>query len=227
MNPIDVALPQLKSIPFFAGLPEAQLARLAQASCERSYQKDKFVFLKGDRPTGLYAILGGTVKMACQSPQGGEKIIDLLGPGQVFGEAALLLDCPYPYLTATMTKARLLHVDGAVLRGQVHASPELSRRMMARLSHGICTVMRDLEDYRAHTPRERVIRFLLDQRKHPETPHNSIPIPAPKYVFASLLGMTPESLSRNMRDLADAGLIEVGKRRIRVLDRQQLSGYLN
>jgi CRP-like cAMP-binding protein len=86
--------------------------------------------------------------------------------------------------------------------------------------------MRDLEDYRAHTPRERVIRFLLDQRSHTEPPHHSIAIPAPKHVFASLLGMTPESLSRSMRDLVEAGLIEVGKRRIQVLDRQRLAYFL-
>lgn len=227
MSPTDATLPQLKRIPFFAGLPDAQLIQLAQASCERSYRKDKVVFLKGDQPTGLYAILGGTIKMACQSPQGNEKVIDLLGPGQVFGEAALLLDCPYPYLTAAMTDARLLHVEGAVLRKLVHASPDLARRMMSCLSQGIFTVMRDLEDYRAHTPRERVIRFLLDQRSHAEPPHHAIAIPAPKHVFASLLGMTPESLSRSMRDLSEAGLIEVGKRRIHVLDRQRLTRYLN
>jgi CRP-like cAMP-binding protein len=227
MNPTDATLQRLKRIPFFAGLPETQLIQLAHASCERNYKKDKVVFLKGDRPTGLYAILDGTIKMACQSPRGGEKVIDLLGSGQVFGEAALLLDCPYPYLTAAMTDARLLHVDGTALRKLVHASPDLSRRMLACLSQGIFTVMRDLEDYRAHTPRERVIRFLLDQRSHAEPPRHSISIPAPKHVFASLLGMTPESLSRSMRDLAEAGLIEVGKRRIHVLDRQRLTRYLN
>jgi CRP-like cAMP-binding protein len=231
MNPTDACLPQLKNIPFFAGLPERQLAVLAQASCERSYKKDTFVFMKGDRPTGLFAVVSGTIKMACQSPQGEERVIDLIGPGQVFGEAALLLDCPYPYLTAALTPARLLHVDGGALHKLVDASPTFSQRMLSRLSHGIVAVMRDLEDYRVHTPRERVIRFLLDQRNlsHPATgqARQSIAFPAPKHVFASLLGMTPESLSRSMRDLAEAGLIEVGKTRVKVLDRQRLAYFLS
>lgn len=225
MNPIDAALPQLQAIPFFAGLPEAQLAQLAQASCEKNYRKDEFVFLKGDHPTGLFAIVAGTIKMACQSPQGGEKVIELMGAGQVFGEAALLIDAPYPYLTSALTDARLLHVDGAVLRKLAAVSPCLLQRLLSRVSQGIFTVMRDLEDYRTRSPRERVIRFLLDQRSLSDQVRHSIAFPAPKHVFASLLGMTPESLSRSMRDLAEAGLIEVGKRSIKILDRQRLAYF--
>jgi CRP-like cAMP-binding protein len=226
MNPTDDALPKLQRIPFFDGLPDVHLQRLAQTSYDKSYRKDKFVFCKGDRPTGLYAVLGGTVKMSCQSDRGDEKVIDLLGPGRVFGEAALLLDCPYPYFTVAMTDARLLHVDGTTLRGLLPTAPDLAQRMITSLARGIFTVIRDLEDSRAHTPRERVIRFLLDQRGREEHSPHAVTIPAPKYIFASLLGMTPESLSRNMRDLTEAGLIDVGKRRIRLLDRQRLEDFL-
>lgn len=226
MNPLDAARSQLQSIPLFDGLPATLHAQLSLASCEKLYRKDQCVFIKGDRPTHLFAILDGTIKLACQSPQGEEKVIDLLGPGRVFGEASLLLDKPYPYLAAAVAETRLLQVDGAALRQAVLHSPLLTQRLLSHVAQGIFTVMRDLEDYRAHTPRERVIRFLLDQRGHAQPPRNSISIPAPKHVFASLLGMTPESLSRSMRDLAEAGLIEVGKRRIHVLDRQRLAYFL-
>lgn len=225
MNPFDTALSQLQTIPLFDGLPAAQYAQLSLSSSEKHYRRDQFVFLKGDRPTHLFAILEGTIKLACQSPQGEEKIIDLLGPGQVFGESALLLDTPYPYLTAAVTDARLLLVEGAALRRSLQSSPILTHRLLTQIAQGICTVMRDLEDIRTRSPRERVVRFLLDQRRPPATVAQSVPIPVPKHAFASLLGMTPESLSRNMRDLADAGLIEVGKRGIEVLDPQRLACF--
>lgn len=225
MNPIDVAPPQLKTIPLFDGLPASQFTQLALASTEKHYRKEQFVFLKGDRPTHLFAVLSGTVKLACQSSQGEEKIIDLLGPGQVFGEAALLLDTPYPYLTAAVADTRLLLVDGAVLRRVVQASPILTRRLLSQISQGICAVLRDLEDVRTRSPYERVVHFLLDQRGRADEVQQSVAIPVPKNAFASLLGMTPESLSRNLRDLADAGLIEVGKHGIEVLDPQRLACF--
>jgi CRP-like cAMP-binding protein len=223
----DAPLWQIAAIPLFAGLPEFQLAALAEASREKSYGKDAWVFLKGDRPSGLFAIVSGSVKIACQSPSGGEKILDLLGPGQVFGDASLLLDCPYPYSAAALSHTCLMHVDGGALHALIHGSPGFSRRMLSRLSQGIYAIIDDLEDYRTRAPRERIVRFLLDQCGLSAQARPVIAFPAPKHIFASRLGMTPEALSRGLRDLRDAGLIEVGKVDVRVLDRHALKLLLD
>lgn len=223
----DAPLRQIGSIPLFAGLPEFQLAALAEASREKCYGKDAWVFLKGDRPSSLFAILSGTVKIACQSPSGGEKILDLLGPGQVFGEASLLLDCPYPYSAAALSHTRLMHVEGGALRTLINGSPGFSRRMLSRLSQGIYAIINDLEDYRMRAPRERIVRFLLDQCGLSAQARPVIAFPAPKHIFASRLGMTPEALSRGLRDLRDAGLIEAGKVDVKVLDRHGLKLLLD
>jgi CRP-like cAMP-binding protein len=150
---------QLTAIPLFEGLPETDLALLATTSRERRYGKGTLILLKGDRPTGLFAVLSGTIKLLCQSPRGGERVIDLPGAGQVFGEAALLLSCPYLYSATARSDS-------------------------------------------------------------------AITFSAPRHVVASRLGMTPESLSRAMRDMAEAGLIEVGRCAVRVLDRQRLAVLL-
>lgn len=222
-HPIDSFLPQLAAIPFFEGLPDAHLAQLARASREQRYDKDKLLFLKGDRPTGLFAVLAGTIKLACQSPRGKEKVIGLPGPGQVFGEAALLLDCPYPFAASALTPARLLHVDGQALRELVACSSAMAHRMLSHVSDGICTIIGDLEDVRMRAPRERVARFLFDRSITVGQGAAAITFPAAKHIFASRLGMVPESLTRAMRDLADAGLIEIGKDHVRVLDRKGLA----
>lgn len=221
-SPTSAILPQLADIPFFEGLPEAQLERLAAASHEQRHGKDALLFLKDDRPTGLFAVISGTVKLACQSSRGEEKVIDLPGAGQVFGEAAVLLDCPYLFTAAALTPVRLLHIDGQALRDLVASSSDLTQRMLSRVSAGICNIMGDLEDYRMRAPLGRIARFLLD-RGNEAGRGAAITFPAPKNVFASRLGMVPESLSRAMRDLADAGLIEIGKDHVRVLDRQGLA----
>lgn len=222
-HPIDFLFQQLAGIPLFEGLPAAQLTQLAAASREQRCGKDALLFMKGDRPTGLFAVLSGTIKLACQSPLGKEKVIGLPGPGQVFGEAALLLDCPYPFAASALAPARLLHVDGQALRELVACSSALAYRMLSQVSDGICTIMGDLEDCRMRAPQERIARFLLDRSAVAGQGAAAITFPASKHIFASRLGMVPESLARAMRDLADAGLIEIGKDCVRVLDRKRLA----
>lgn len=225
MSEPDTPLTQLQAIPFFDCLSDAQLRTLAKASRTRGYRKGMTVFLKGDRPTGLFVVISGTLKMACQSPCGGEKVFDLPMPGQVFGEAALLLDSPYPYFAATLSPARLLHIEGGALSELVGASSAFARRMMSRIAQGISVVLDDLEDYCLRDPRQRVARFLLDGTAAGNV--TSVGFPALRHVFASRLGMTPESLSRAMRDLEEAGMVAVTGRNIRVVDRGRLAGLVD
>lgn len=213
-------------IPFFSGLPEQHRAALSAASREQQHDKDALLFLKGDRPTGLFAVLAGTVKLTCQSACGDEKIIDLPRRGQVFGEAAVLLDSPYPFAATALTAVRLLHIDAQLLRGLAASSAEFSRHMLMLVSRRICNIVSDIEDFRMRAPPERVARFLLDQSGEGGQRTDSILFPAPKHVLASRLGMVPESLSRAMRDLAEAGYIEIGKRQVKVLDRQRLAALV-
>lgn len=222
-QPTDPFIPQLAALPVFEGLPAAQLARLAAASREHRYGKDALLFQKGDRPTGLFAVLAGTIKLACHSPLGKERVIDLPEAGTVFGEAALLLDCPYPFSATALTSARLLHVDGQALRELLARSTELTQRLLSRVSDGICTIIGDIEDFRMRAPRERVARFLFERSTVAGPGAAAITFPASKHIFASRLGMVPESLARAIRDLADAGLIEIGKDHVRVLDRKGLA----
>lgn len=229
MTACTTRLTQLKSIPLFADLPDAELGVLAQASRTQDYARNEVVCVKGDRATALYAVLSGTVRISCMAPDGGEKVVDLLGPGQTFGEGTLFLgDQTQPFLAAAMSPAQLLLVDGAVLRDVVHASPRLSLRMLLRLSEWILAVMRNIEDVSMRTTHERVVHFLLAQQSQsecdgfePDT--QDLVFPAPKHVCASLLGMTPESFSRTVRDLAEDGLIAVKRRRVDVLDWPRLA----
>lgn len=221
MSKPDATLDRLQAIPIFDCLSGTQLHLLARMSLERSYGKGMLVFLKGDQPTGLFVVISGTLKIACQSTRGGEKVIDLPAPGQVFGEAALLLGSPYPYYAAALSPARLLYIDGAALFNLIGTSPTFAQRMMMHIAQGISVVLGDLEDYCMRDSRQRVARYLLDR----DDAGDGAPIgfPTLRHVLASRLGMTPESLSRAMRDLEEAGMIKATKRFTRVIDRERLA----
>lgn len=219
---------ELRRIPLFADLPEAEAGRLAEASRVLCHDRNAPIFAKGDQPEDLYAVLSGTVKLACQSPDGGESVIALLRPGQTFGETAFLLDAPAPCLAAALGGVQILRLDGAVLRALIAASPAFCLRVLTHLAEGIFRVMRQIEALSLCSTQERFVRYLLDRQgtEAGEDGERPIVFPTTKRTLAALLGMAPESLSRNVRDLSDAGLIEVSRHRVEILDRQRLAARL-
>ena len=80
----------LAKVPLFADLGESDLHRLTEELRGRRYRKGETIFVTGDPGTSLCVIETGRVKLVLASVDGREVILDLLGPGDVFGELALL-----------------------------------------------------------------------------------------------------------------------------------------
>ena len=69
------------------------------------------LFHKGDTATGFHLIVYGQVKLAFTSAQGGEKVVDILGQGQSFGEAVMFMDKPYMVYAQALSDSLLLHIS--------------------------------------------------------------------------------------------------------------------
>ncbi|MFN3884664.1 MAG: Crp/Fnr family transcriptional regulator, partial [Rhodocyclaceae bacterium] len=216
---------ELRDIPFFADLPQTLLAQLMAAARERRYEKDEVIVLKGDRPTGMYAVLSGVIKLSCQSSNGKERVIDLLGKGGLFGASAVLLGNSFPYLAAAITPARLLHIDAETVLGLSGRSALFAKHLLVGLSTCLYAQIRDLEDFRLHPPVKRLANYLVGQSAGSSHGEGVIRFQAPKHVIASRLGMTPEALSRCLRELEDNGAIAVSGEHVRVLDAHRLCGF--
>ena len=85
----------LAHVPLFNELEKEEIARLARGTREIHASRGDILFHKGDTPTGFYLIVYGQVKLAFTSPQGGEKVVDILPQGQTFGEAVMFTDKPF------------------------------------------------------------------------------------------------------------------------------------
>ena len=222
----DVPLRHIKAVQIFAELPEEQQAALAAACTERFYEKDELIFLKGDQPAGLVAIISGRVKMVCQGTSGDEKVIDVRGAREVLGEESLLLGKPYGYLALALTKTCLLHVDRKVLYELVDSSTQFALAMLAHMSHRIFAGMCDIENFRTRAPLERLAGFLVDHSNAARPLQSRVNLNAPKHVIASRLGMTPESFSRCLRDMAEDRILDVRGAVITILDRERLDALV-
>lgn len=81
---------ELRSVELFAGLKDRALERVASIAHEEAHVKNTSIFQHGDVGDKVYLILEGKVRIGRQVPGVGEEALAVLGPGQVFGEMALL-----------------------------------------------------------------------------------------------------------------------------------------
>ena len=222
--------PQIKTQAFLANLAifsemsAGELDRIAAATVPQHFDKGQSIVQCGDPCTGFHVVVYGQVKLAFTSPQGVEKVVEIIRPGQSFGEALMFIDSPYIVFAQALADSMLLHVAKHAVLNELGPNG-FGRRMIAGLAQRLHGLVRDVEAYTLRSGQERVIGYLLA-----ELPEGATSGPAEvrltpgKSVLASRLNMTPEHFSRILHDLAEAGLIEVNGRSIRVPDVERLRG---
>jgi CRP/FNR family transcriptional regulator, cyclic AMP receptor protein len=99
--------PFLARSPLFAGLPRRLLARLATRFFEKAYRPGDIVFHEGDPGRALFVVVEGAVEIT-QARLQGEYVLVTLGPGDAFGELALIDDYPRSATARITTPGRLL-----------------------------------------------------------------------------------------------------------------------
>lgn len=211
----------LAQVPLFNSLGDDELARLARGTRELTAARGEILFHKGDAPSGFYLILDGQVKLALTSARGNEKVVDVIGPGQTFGEAVMFMDATHVVFAQALVETRLLLISRAVLLDELENDPQLARKMLAALSMRLHHLIADVEAYSLHSGRQRIIGYLLrehDDSDADEKKELAVRLPTSKGVVASRLNLTQEHFSRILHELSDSGLIVVEGRTIRIPD---------
>ena len=210
----------LANVPLFKELAPDEIDRIAGLTRQVRALRAEILFHRGEEVNGFHVIVFGQVKLAFISARGDEKVVDVLGPGQSFGEAVMFMERPHVVTAEALTDSLLLHVQREAVFDELERDPRFARRMIAGLSRRLHQLMGDLETYSLHSGTQRVIGYLL--RDSVDAPGNEtsleVSLPATKGVIASRLSLTQEHFSRILHELAARGLIEVRGRSILVAD---------
>ena len=227
-NRIDIPA-LLSRLPLFQELTPSQVDHIAGQTREKRLAKGEMLFQKGDPSRGFYVIVFGQLKLAFPSSSGNEKVVDILGPKQSFGEAVMFMDRPYPVFAEAISDTLLLHVAKDAVFELLVSDPSFARHMLAGLSMRLHSLVQDVESYSLRSSAQRVIGYLL---QHCPNEGNGncegsieITLPTSKQIIASRLNLTPETLSRIFHDLAEAKLIAVQGKQITINDLKRLREY--
>ena len=218
----------LSLLPLFSDLSPDELQRLATGCSLKRLQRGELVFRCGDPCDAFHVCVTGQVKLFVLSPAGQEKVIEIIAPGQSFAEALMFTNRPYILSAQALSDGLVLSITKAAVIGEVERDARFALRMLAGISRRLHGLVHDVEAYALHSGLQRVIGYLLRDQQAEDCVSGeviTVSLPVSKATIASRLSLTPEYFSRVLHELEAAGLIDVDKRDIHILDAKRLASY--
>ena len=186
----------------------------------RSFERDDFLFHAGDPASGFYLVREGEIRVYKMDEQGKEIEIVRLGPGDYFGEAIVFTSPDFPAYAQAVVDSEVVYFPKSAIMEEIDRNPAVGRFFIQLLAKKCLILNRRIETLGLQTVRQRLIRFLLTQSKLQNS--TEIELRTKKGELARILGTINETLSRNLKQLQDEGLIEVDGIRITIKDSTSL-----
>ena len=189
----------LRKHPYFADLaPEAfdQLCRYAKHS---TLKRGAAIFSKGDPGTSLFAVISGTIKISISSPDGRNAILNLIGPGEIFGEIALLDGLARTTDAIANTNCELFTIDRRDFIPFVRSQPELAMKFIELLCTRVRRTSDQVEQIILQNLPGRLAGALLRLTDRHKLAQGGRTIAITQQEISEMVGMTRESINKQLR----------------------------
>lgn len=208
----------IEATPLFAGLAPHHVDELAQGACNSFYAKGQAIFHAGDAASQIHLLVSGQVKLSLSCRRGNERVLELIEPGQTFGHAELFVPGSYVVSAFAVRPTHVISIRRDSLFLVMAMDPRLARRIIQILARRQLEAEADMVAQNSSSPAQRLLGYLLDLAgpNRNSVGETIVTLETSKKLLASRFDMQPETLSRNLRDLTEAGLIEVDRKRIRL-----------
>lgn len=211
----------LQQLPLFSALSEDEIEMLASRCVQRRADAGECLFTKGEPCSSFHVLVEGRVKLFLSNPQGAERVIDIVRPGQSFGEACMFLDKPYMVSAEVIENALLVRVPKRAVMDEIDRNPDFAKRMLGGMSHRLHQLVGNIEALTLRSATQRVAAYLL--RAIGE--ENEFDLDISKGLIAARLHITREHFSRVLHSFIEEGILKVSGRSIRLLDRRRLADH--
>lgn len=205
----------LSEIALFTDLTRDELDAVASRAVTREFPKNAIVITDGDTSDSLYVIQRGKTKVFLIDENGKEIILNMLGPGEYFGELSLLDGAPRSASVMTLTPCRFTMISKKEFQQRLLENPRIAVALLQRLAARIRTLTENVRDLALRDVYQRVANT-LEKLAIEQDGERIIPQRITHQEIANMVGASREMVSRIMKDLTRGGYISTEGQQIRV-----------
>lgn len=213
-------------VPLFSGLSDDELFEVAARAQQIKKRAGEVIFRPGDSLSQLLVVHSGNVRITHLDASGAERLIRVLSPGDFIGEASFVAGLAPEFYAIAMTNVALCTFDHREFDDLVGEYPAIALEMLRSVMGRLESAERFIVEVTDSPVAIRVAHYLLDLPGKAKLDGVTVQLPLAKKDVASLLGITPESLSRQLGILQSAGVITVRGRSIEIHDPSRLEDQL-
>ncbi|WP_102347254.1 Crp/Fnr family transcriptional regulator [Bacillus sp. Marseille-P3661] len=210
-------------VPVFQGMNTKDLTILQSVTKSRCYKKGEFIFREGERSETLFIINSGLIKFSKVSEEGKEQILRLLFKGDFFGQFALLQNEDHYADAEALDETIICSIDKKFFLDTLKYNPTMAVHFINALNNRLFHADEWMSLLSLMDVEQRLARVLLLFYEKLDITNNQFTLPITKRDLASLIGTTPETLSRKLVAFSAQQLISLKQpRAIQVVNFDQL-----
>jgi CRP/FNR family transcriptional regulator, cyclic AMP receptor protein len=219
----------LGGVPLFSELSSEELDEVARVAIPRSYPHETRVFHEGDPGDACYIVSLGSCRVTRQHSDGRVITLATLGPGAIFGELAMFDGEGRSASVETAEDTELLALPATDMRTLIGSHPGMAKKLIVALTRRLREANERISRQSFQTVPSRVagvLNQLLAEEAVTPLVRDGVTIRLRQSDLAQMAGTSRESVSRFLAILERAGVVQVGRGRVTVIEPARLDAYI-
>ncbi|HXQ71007.1 MAG TPA: Crp/Fnr family transcriptional regulator [Pyrinomonadaceae bacterium] len=216
-------------VQIFSGFSPDEMTRIAAYARSLRKARGEFIYMPGDRAEHVFILKQGRVKLSVLSESGKEIAIDIIQPGEIFGEFALVDEAPRSNMAQALDDILVWVFPKNDFTHLIASQPKLALSYIRLVGDRRRRMEKKLSDITSKAVSARVCELLHDistSSAEVETGNTEYLVPLTHHDVASLIGAARQTTTTVLNDLERRGIIELGRGWIRVKCLKELQTYV-
>jgi CRP/FNR family transcriptional regulator, cyclic AMP receptor protein len=215
-------------VQIFSGLNREEMSHIALRARSVRKARGEFIYMPGDKAELVYFLRQGRVKLSVLSETGKEVAIDIIQPGEIFGEFALVDEAPRSNMTQALDEMLMWAFPKRDFTQLLASQPKLALNYIRLVGDRRRRMEKKLSDITSKAVSARVCELLHELSTgsvEVETPVADYLVPLTHHDVASLIGAARQTTTTVLNDLERRGIIELGRGWVRIKRLKELQTY--